>query len=208
MPLTFTSTCFVVLTVLTGHSLSHAALTPTETVAGAVAAVRDILTDPGFKQPGMSDARREAIEEVVRDFVSYQDMARRSLEVTWTSLNQSEQHQYVGLFIRLLRDALACRIHDYSTARITYVSERRDGALAEVRTVFHGEKVDTFIHVRLVNRSGHWRMYDAIIDGVSLSENYRAQFGQVLRATSYNGLVRTIEANTVRPKTFESIVSP
>lgn len=208
MPFPLVATCIVVMAVLTGPSIGHAALSPTETVAAAVSSVRHILTDPGLKQPGMSETRREALEEVVRDFVSYQDMARRSLGATWVSLNQSEQHQYIELFIQLLRDALACRIHDYSTAQVSYLSEQRDGAMAEVRTVFRGEKVDTFIDVRLVNRSGNWRMYDAIIDGVSLSENYRAQFNQVIRATSYVGLVRTIEANTVRPKTFESIIAP
>lgn len=200
--------CVIVMATLIGQPAGHAALTPTDIVTQAIATVSQILNDPVLKEPGRSDIRRQAIEQVIRDFVSYQDMARRSLGVTWVSLNESERREFIELFIQLLRDALACRIHDYSTTPITYLSEQRAGLFAEVHTVFRGEKVDTFIDVRLVNRSGDWRMYDAVIDGVSLLENYRAQFSQVIRAASYVGLVRTIEANTVRPKTFEYRVLP
>ncbi len=34
-----------------------------------------------------------------------------------------------------------------------------------------------------------WLVHDVVVDGVSLIENYRAQVAQVLRASSYAGLV-------------------
>lgn len=196
------------LVVLTDPMAGHAALTPTETVRDAIATVMRVLNDPAFKQPGLSEARRGAIENVVRGFVSHQDMARRSLGITWVSLSEPERQQFSNLFIQLMRDAVACRIDDYSTAQVVYLSELREGDFAEVRTLFSGDKVDTLINIRLVNRSGGWLMYDAVIDGVSLVENYRAQFVHVMRATSYVGLVGTIEARARVHKSFERTLSP
>lgn len=198
----------IMLLVVTGHASAQRPVTPTETVNRAIATVMHILNDPALKQPGMAEARRGAIENVVRGFVSHQDMARRALGVTWSGLNESEQRHFVGLFIQLLRDAVACRLHDYSTAQVVYLSEHREGRFAEVRIRFSGDKVDTLIDVRLVNRSGDWLMYDAVIDGVSLVENYRAQFVQVMREASYVGLVGRIEAAALLHKSFEGTHMP
>jgi phospholipid transport system substrate-binding protein len=202
-----TSTAFVVsatmLMVLAGNDAVHAAPTPTETVTNAIVKVMHILNDPLFMEAGMSEARRGEIENVVRASISYEEMARRSLGITWRDLNESDRQEFVHLFIRVLRDAVACRMHDYSTAQVVYLSEQREGNFAEVRTLFNGAKVDTSIDVRLVNRSGDWLMYDAVIDGVSLVRNYQAQFVQVIRDASYAGLVDRIEAKTLLQKRFE-----
>src|SRR6266545_8263435 len=80
-------TSMTVLAILAGSGVGHAAQTPTEAVKSALDSVMQILNEPTFERPGMSDARRAAIENVVRSFVSYQDMARRSLGLTWEDLN-------------------------------------------------------------------------------------------------------------------------
>jgi phospholipid transport system substrate-binding protein len=103
---------------------------------------------------------------------------------------------------------VACRINDYSTAQVAFLSERQEGNFARVQTLFKGDKAETFIQIQLVNRSGNWLMYDAVVDGVSLVENYRAQFAQLLRTTSYVGLVGRIEAKLLLQKSFERTVSP
>lgn len=162
--------------------------------------VMHILNNPAFDRPG---ARRAAIETVVKDFVSYQDMARRSLGLTWTDLNDAQQRQFVDLFIQVLRDAVACRVNDYVSTQVVYLSEQRTGDVAEVRTLFKGDKVNTLISIRLVNRGGSWLMHDAVVDGVSLVSNYRAQFLHVIQQMSYVGLVDRIQANTLLSKTFE-----
>jgi phospholipid transport system substrate-binding protein len=190
--------------VLTGNTVGHAALTPTEMVKGTIVTVMTILNDPLFTA---SEARREAIEKVVITSVSYEDMARRSLGVAWRDLNESERQRFIHLFVQMLRDAVACRMNDYSIAEVVYLSEQREANFAEVRTIFRGDKVDTSIDVRLVNRSGQWLMYDAVIDGVSLVRNYQAQFVQVMRDASYSGLVDKIQAKTILPKTFERSVT-
>ena len=101
---------------------------------------------------------------------------------------------------------MACRVSEYVNADVLYLTEQVEGNRAEVRMLFKGDKVDTLLNVRLVNRLGTWRMYDAIADGVSLAENYRSQFVQVMRATSYVGLVSTMEAQTTMHKSFEYTV--
>ena len=46
-------------------------------------------------------------------------------------------------------------------------------------------------------------MYDAVIDGASIVENYRAQFSRIIRDVSYEGLVSRMKQKTLFVKAFE-----
>ena len=196
-----------IATVLTAGSVAHGALTPTETVQGTVGMLMDILNDPVLQQSGMVEDRRAAIEKVLRSAVNYQDMARRTLGVTWILLSESEREHFSNLFVQVLRDAVASRMNEYSKTQILYLSEQREGNFAEVRTLFRRDKDDTAINVRLVNQSGQWLMHDAVIDGVRLVDNYRAQFGHVMKEVAYIGLLGRLEAMTLVPKAFERTIT-
>jgi phospholipid transport system substrate-binding protein len=192
--------------VLFGNTVVQATSTATETVKETVVTVMGIINDPTYQQPGMSDERRAALETVLRNFVNYREMARRSLGVTWMFLSESEQERFSDLFLQVLRDTVASRMNTYSDTQVIYLGERREGNFAEVRTLFRREKEDTAVDLRLVNQSDRWLMYDAVIDGVRLVENYRSQFVHVMKEADYVGLVAKIEAMTLVPKTFERTV--
>jgi phospholipid transport system substrate-binding protein len=136
-------------------------------------------------------------------------MARRSLGATWMFLPESEQQRFSELFLQVLRDAVACRMDTYSgDTQVVYLSERVEGNFAEVRTLFKRDKEDTAVDLRLVNRLDQWLMYDAVIDGVRLVENYRSQFIHVIKEEAFVGLVAKIQAMTLLPKSFEHTAVP
>ena len=60
-----------------------------------------------------SEARRREIEHVIRHHAQYEDMAKRSLGASRGQLEDAAQRDYVGLFVQLLRDALANRMTEY-----------------------------------------------------------------------------------------------
>lgn len=206
-PLKFLVINFAMVIILFGQSAIASALTPTETVKQTIATVMNILNDPIYQEPGMADARRVALENVVRNAVHYREMARRSLGMTWMVLSEPDRQRFSELFVQVLRDAVAARVNMYTTTNIIVLSEQREGNFAEVRTVFKGDKNDTTVDVRLVNQSDRWLMYDAVIDGVRLVDNYRSQFVHVMRDGAYTGLIGRLEAMLLIPKAFERTVT-
>ncbi|HQY59672.1 MAG: ABC transporter substrate-binding protein [Nitrospira sp.] len=174
---------------------------PTETVKGTVSELLYLLKE--LKDPSRSEARREEIEQVIRHHVDYEDMAKRSLGASWGQLSHVARREYVGLFVQLLRDALANRMVEYSGERISYLSEQRKHPFAEVKTRLVGEKVDTFIDFRLVSQDGRWLVYDAVMDGGSLVASYHAQFASIIRDASCAQLMERIKAKTLVVKLFE-----
>jgi phospholipid transport system substrate-binding protein len=45
-----------------------------------------------------------------------------------------------------------------------------------------------------LQRDDRWRMYDVLIENVSLVASYRSQFDRVIRTSSYEDLVRRLKA--------------
>lgn len=199
--------CLATALVLNVPQTGHAEITPGETVRDTIATVMTILNDPMYREPGMSDARRVALENVVRRSVNYREMARRTLGVTWMVLSETDRQRFSDLFLQVLRDAVASRMNVYTETTVEYVGEQREGNFAEVHTLFRGYKNDTAVDVRLVNQSGQWLMYDAVIDDVRLVDNYRSQFVHVIKEAAYAGLVGRLEAMILLPKTFERTVA-
>lgn len=196
------------LFLLAGAAVVHAEETATESVKRVITEVMQVLGDPALKPPARSVERRQAIEEVVRHHVNYEEMARRALGGQWMKIDSLERKEFVGLFVELLRDMLAGRIDDYSSEQVVYLSEFREGNVAEVRTVWIGSKVDTSFDMRMTKQAGDWVMYDAFIDGASIVGNYRAQFARIIRDVAYSGLVSQMRQKTLLVKAFEFAAAP
>ena len=207
MPTFLLTGILALATVLVSQPNANAAAAPMDSVKQTIATVMNILNDPTFDEPGMADARRVALENVIRNSVNYREMARRSLGITWMVLDEPERQRFSELFVQVLRDGVASRVNMYTIKNVIYVSEQVEGNFAEVRTVFNGDKSNTAVDVRLVNQSGQWLMYDAVIDGVRLADNYRSQFVHVMRDGAYAGLIGRLEAMILIPKTFERTVA-
>ena len=198
----------VALLALTGTGAATAELTPTEAVKSAITEVVHILDNAELNQPGRAVERRQQIEQVVKDRVSYEEMAKRALGVPWMELTDSERQEFVGLFVQLLRDTFAGRIDDYTGEQVFYLSEQLEARFAEVKTKLAGPKTDTFLDFRLSNRFGKWLVYDVVIDGASITGNYHAQFTSIIRDLSYAGLVNRMKEKTLIVKAFETTTVP
>ena len=175
----------------------------TEAVKLAILDLLAILGDETLRQPGKAEERRDQIEQVIRHRANYQQMSQRCLGGPWTRLPAEEQQEFVGLFVQLLRDAIANKIDQYYGEQVFYLVEKREGAFAEVSTNLAGPKVDTLLDFRLEKQSGNWLVYDVIIDGSSMVRNYRTQFVQIIRDDSYAGLVERMRQRALTVKRFE-----
>jgi phospholipid transport system substrate-binding protein len=196
------------LLVLIGTPVAAAEQTPTESVQRTIEDVIHILNNDELKQPSRSVERRQQIEQVVRQRVSYEDMARLALGVPWIELTDIERREFVGLFVQLLRDMVAGKVDDIADAQVHYLSEQREENCAEVRTKLVGQKVDTLLDFRLADKVGQWSVYDVVIDGAGIVSNYHAQFTSIIRDHSYAGLVKKMKEKTLVVKAFETTTEP
>jgi phospholipid transport system substrate-binding protein len=176
---------------------------PTESVKNTITDILSILGNEALRQPGRSEERRQQIEQIIRHRVNFEQMAQRALGSPWTRLNDTERQEFVSLFVELIRDTVANKIDQYYDEQVFYLVEQREGSFAQVRTNLIGPKVDTSLDLRLENQSGEWLVYDVVIDGASIVRNYRAQFSQIIRDSTYAGLVEKMKQKALTVKWFE-----
>ncbi|HZS12601.1 MAG TPA: ABC transporter substrate-binding protein [Nitrospirales bacterium] len=171
---------------------------PTEQVNQTAREISRILHDQELRQPGMTTERRRQLDDVISARLSYEDMSRHVLGAQWEQRSIAEQQEFIELFRSLLCMLYANKIEDYAGERMEFLGERITGEMAEVRARIAARKSQVMLDFRLVNRSGEWRVYDILTDGISLVNNYRQQFQRVLRQTSYADLVGKLRDATER----------
>ena len=169
-----------------------APVTPTEAIRATINQVIEILEDDVMKQPGHTSERRRLLEEVIGARFNYEEMSKRTLGAQWKRLTEPQREEFVALFQRFLADRYADKIEGYTGEDIRYFGERIEGAYAEVRTEIVSGKLEIPMDYRMISRSGRWRVYDVVIDGVSLVRNYRGQFDKIIEDSSYAELVRRL----------------
>lgn len=164
-----------------------------EVVQTTLSEVFAVLDNPKLKE---SD-KRHRIEDIVANRFDYREMSKRTLASYWNRLSVEDRTEFVDLFRAFLSDRYAGRIKDYSGEKVEYLNERVEGEYAEIRTKLVSGKVDYPMDYRLINKDGRWYAYDIVVDGVSLVKNYRTQFEKIIRANSYEELVRRMKDRTL-----------
>jgi phospholipid transport system substrate-binding protein len=163
---------------------------PTDIARQVIEKALDILQNPSYH----GEARRQMVKRIVDPHFDYQEMAKRSLGPTWGKLSASQRSEFVQLFAQLLEASYSDKIEKYAQrVKIDYKGEILDGDTAEVRTVVVRANDRIPLNYRLLNEGGTWKVYDVVIEGVSLVSNYRSQFSRIIHESSYPELVRRLK---------------
>lgn len=173
---------------------------PTDSMKTTVDEVLRIVRDNELKHPNKATERRQMLEQVVEARFDYQEMSRRALGAPWNNLSDQEKHEFVGLFRTLLTNSYADKIETYSGEGVQYLNERTEKEYAEVRTKVLSGKTEIPLDYRLINKANDWRVYDVVVDGISLVNNYRGQFTKIIKSSSYADLVDQLRKKSEKLK--------
>ena len=165
---------------------------PTDSVRKTVDEMIRILEDPAWKKPEKKEARRKLLEETIAQRFNFAEMAKRSLGAEWAKRTPEEQQEFAANFQTLLANTYIGRIEAYTGEKVQYLKELNDGEYAEVQTHVDTGKSVIDINYRLQQNSEDWRVYDVVVEGTSLVQNYREQFKRILRKDSFTGLSKQL----------------
>ncbi len=158
---------------------------PTEAVRKSVDDVIRILEDPAWKKPEKKEERRKLLEQTIAQRFNFAEMAKRSLGAEWAKRTPEEQKEFAANFQILLSNTYIGRIDAYSGEKVQYLKELNDGEYAEVYTKVDNGKSVIDLTYKMENSGGEWRVYDVVVEGTGLVQNYREQFKRILRKDSF-----------------------
>jgi phospholipid transport system substrate-binding protein len=143
--------------------------------------VLDVLRDPKLKAPSAKEMKKDKLRAIYVSMFDEVELSRRSLGMNWNKLNAAQREEFVKLFEQVLEKAYADRILSYTNEKIEYTKESMvSGNTAEVRTKVITASKEIPITYKVILKDGAWKVYDVTIENVSLVQNYRTQFNDIL----------------------------
>ena len=168
---------------------------PTVQIKSTVDQVIQILTNPQLQGEGKKQERRNRLREAIFVRFDFQRMAQRTLGAHWQRRTPEEQAEFIRVFGDLLEQTYVDKIESYNNEKFIYTNERIDGLYAEVGSKMRNSKGEEFsINYKLHRAGEDWRVYDLVVENVSLVNNYRSQFNRILTNSTYDELISKIKA--------------
>ncbi|MDH3442590.1 MAG: ABC transporter substrate-binding protein [Deltaproteobacteria bacterium] len=192
------SVCALFLSVTLARTAETAeAGVPTDQIRVTVDRVLAILKDPNLKSDGAQSKRRAELSKAIIPRFDFEEMAKRALGAEWRRRTPTEQKEFINLFTDLLKDSYVTTIESYRGDRVVYRREAQDGRFAEVGTGVLTEQDQEFvINYRMHLVASEWKVYDVVLENISIVNNFRSQFRRLLGRSSFADLLRTIREKT------------
>jgi phospholipid transport system substrate-binding protein len=165
------------------------AKSPTEYIRGILDQVMAIQNNPSLSR---SD-RRQEIHQIIRNNFDFNTMARTVLGSSYSQLSTGQVDEFNSIFSYLFQDSYTNMVLDFlKKENIKYGAASRTDGKARVDTVI--ERPNENIPVTyLLESSAGWKMYDVIIDGVSILHTYKDKFSEVIRTKGFNYVIQRMK---------------
>ena len=162
----------------------------TSQLKGTIDKVIKIVKDEALKND--QQARRVALRKTIDERFNYRQMVMRSLAKNWDARSEQERQEFIALFKSLLENSYANKLEAYRDEKINYLDEIIKGKYALIKTEVVRRSSTLGVDYKLIQENGTWKVYDFVIEGVSMIRNYRSQFTKIIRRDSYEVLVQKL----------------
>ncbi len=172
-------------------ALPAAAESPNAFVRGILDKTMAIQNDASLD----AKARSRAIHQVIAQSFDFPMMAKDTLGATYGQLSAGQRQQFTHTFDYLFQDSYSRLVLNFlKRENIQYGQERQEGG-GKARVDTSIVRTNDTIPVTYLMHStpGGWLLYDVVVDGVSILENYRNEFGRVIRSNSFGFLLNRME---------------
>lgn len=140
-----------------------------------------------------------ALFQLVRDVVfprlDRERTAQWVLGANWRTATPAQREQFIAEFSDLLLRTYGTALRQYDSEKLNYLPARAPAGAdrVTVRTEIirpDGPKVS--VDYLLTNRSGEWKVYDVIIENVSLVVTYRSEYAAIIKRDGMDGLLKQL----------------
>lgn len=172
---------------------SHSA---TETIRGAINNIMSVIKDPGINNPDTRPGLLGQVEDIAYTVFDFEEFSARTVGPHWRSFSADQKSRFNDAFADLLRALYVDKLEGYGGENVEFVKEIKStkGDKAEVQTTVQLKDKLVPVSYRLLIKQDAWKVYDVIIEQMSLVENYRGQFKEIIAQNDAEALIARVEA--------------
>jgi phospholipid transport system substrate-binding protein len=134
------------------------------------------------------------VEEKILGHFDFMRMTRLAAGKNWRAASEPQREALTNEFRTLLIRTYAVALAQFQQGTIGYAPlEQRDAHEAVVHTtVTQASGKPIRMDYRMTEDDDGWKVYDILVDGVSLVINYRGQFDSTVEQSGIDGLIEMI----------------
>jgi phospholipid transport system substrate-binding protein len=180
----------LVMLMLPLHAFAGA---PLDTIKANANSVLEVLRDPKLKGDTGKKVKEQRVEAAADKLFDWVELSKRTLGLNWNKLSPEQRKEFVELYRTVLKDAYVDKITGYTNEQVNFTKEAPlSESTVEVQSVVVAKGVETPIFYRVIKKEIEWKVYDVVIEGVSLISNYRTQFREILGNNPPEKLIETL----------------
>ena len=138
----------------------------------------------------------DLVTNIVVPHFDFSRMSRLVLGKHWRKASDAQKSDFIRQFQSLLIRTYAIALLNYSDQAIEYLPmhEQADASDVMVNTEVKSSGAPPIpINYRLHLKEGCWKVYDVIIDNISLVSNYRTGFSNKIRRNGLDSLIAQLK---------------
>ncbi|RRK01477.1 ABC transporter substrate-binding protein [Opitutaceae bacterium TAV4] len=148
----------------------------------------------------------ERLRPILERYFDFTGATRRAIGPGWRNFTPEQQQRATELLTTLIIRSYSDKFEPGARPTITYAStitldKKRRELLSSV--TYAGKRYSVTYRVELLSED-NWRVYDLIIEGVSMVGNYRAQLDPLYKKGGADEVIRSLEKSLQQPVIAES----
>jgi phospholipid transport system substrate-binding protein len=141
-------------------------------------------------EPAAEAVRAQRIRQIIRQSFDFEQMSRDSLGSAYQRLSPGQRQEFQTVFSALFQDSYTRMVLNFlKQEKVKYQQERQDNNRAQVKTSLVRTNETIQVDYLMHRQAQNWLLYDAIVDGVSILNNYKSQFARVMESKSFDFLM-------------------
>lgn len=137
------------------------------------------------------------VDHLILPHVDFVEMARWVVgRNAWKKASPETQQEFIKAFKDMVVRSYARSLLEYTDQEVEFLPLREASANQErvqISSLIKDGSQVTHMNYYVLNEGGSWRVYDIIIEGVSLIQGYRAQFADDIREGGVSQAVKTMQ---------------
>lgn len=176
-------------------NVAMAAMTPDQLVKKTADDVIEVIKSDKDIQAGNQQKIFALAEEKILPNFDFEKVSRLVLGKNWTNATPEQRVAFQAEFKTLLLRTYATALSKYKNQTIEFKPFRMEPSAdsATVKTAIQQSGGDPIaVDYTLGKKGEDWKVFDIVIEGVSLVTNYRSQFAQEIRQNGLDSLTKKL----------------
>ena len=141
--------------------------------------------------------RKQNFRTLLLNYFDIQGIGKWALGRYWRKASKSERQEYLVLFEDLIVGTYAGRFNTYSNEKLSVKGSSSRGRFAIVKSHLSRDNQDPIrVEWRVTRPDGNYRIFDIVVEGVSMIRTQRSEFSSVIRRKDgkVSGLITVLRA--------------